>query len=90
MGAYRKGRHESAPPALLFGRQRRAGVDLPHRTKWEKQAVLLALFDVGSASSETMKITLLAGGPVRRIATQQQPVMDRDFVGIIGPRTCKR
>ncbi|WP_320451371.1 hypothetical protein [Sphingomonas sp. CFBP8993] len=55
-----------------------------------KQAVLLALFDVGSASSETMKITLLAGGPVRRIATQQQPVMDRDFVGIIGTRTRKR
>ena len=52
--------------------------------------ILLALLDVGSASSETMKITLLAGGPVRRIATQQQPVMDRDFVGIIGPRTCKR
>jgi hypothetical protein len=52
--------------------------------------LLLALFNVGSASSETMEITLLAGGSVRRIATQQEPVLDRDFGGIIGARTCKR
>jgi hypothetical protein len=52
--------------------------------------ILLALLEAGSASSEIMKKTLLAGGPVRRIATQQQPVMDRNFGGITGARTCKR
>ena len=52
--------------------------------------ILPALSEVGSASTKSVEITLLAGGPVRRIATQRQPVKNRYIGGIAGAIVSRR